>query len=179
MKILFDFFPILLFFIAYKYYDIYVATVVAIAASLVQVGLAWVKTRKFETMHLITLGVILLFGGATLLLQEEIYIKWKPTVVNWLFALVFLSSHFIGEKTIIERLMSTNISLPKLIWNRLNMSWSGFFLTLGGANLYVVYNFDTNTWVNFKLFGMMGLTLAFVVAQAFYLTRHMTEDQPS
>ena len=173
MKFLFDFFPILLFFLAYKVYDIYVATAVAIAASFIQVGLHWLKHRKIENSHLITLVILILFGGATLLLQDETFIKWKPSVVNWVFALVFLASQFIGNKTIIERMMSKSITLPAAIWTKLNLSWVVFFIALGIINLYVVYNYDTDTWVNFKLFGMMGLTIVFIIGQAFYMSRHM------
>lgn len=177
MKLLFDFFPILLFFIAYKIYGIYTATVVAIVAAFVQVAWFWLQHRRFETMHLVTLGLIVVLGGATLILQDEMFIKWKPTVVNWLFAVVFAGSHFIGNKTIIERMMGGNIALPQPIWARLNASWTMFFLVLGVTNLYVLYNFDTDTWVNFKLFGMLGLTLVFVVLQAVYLGRHIKAQE--
>lgn len=180
MKFLFDFFPILLFFIAYKVQGIYVATTVAIIATLIQVGLFWIKHRRFEKMHLITLALIAFFGGATLLFQDDMFIKWKPTVLNWLFAAVFLGSHFVGEKTVAERMMSATVSLPISIWKRLNLSWIVYFILLGFANIYVVYNFDTDTWVDFKLFGMMGMTFLFVIAQAFYLTRHVKEiPQPA
>ena len=177
MKFLYDFFPILLFFIAYKMYGIYAATVVAIVASVIQVGTFWLKHRRFENMHLVTLGLIVVLGGATLWLQDERFIKWKPTLVNWLFGLAFLGSQFIGKKPLVERMMSAAVQLPNEIWGRLNLIWVIFFVFMGVANLYVVYNYDTDTWVNFKLFGMMGLTFAFVIAQAFYLARHMTEDE--
>lgn len=173
MKLLFDFFPIVLFFIAYKVFDIYVATAVAIAAGFVQSGLFWAKHRRFEKMHIITLAILVVFGGATLILQDEMFIKWKPSVLNWLFGAVFIGSQFIGTKTIVERMMGSNVSLPGPIWTRLNMSWGIFFMALGFINLYVVYNFDTDTWVNFKLFGMLGLTIAFVIAQSAYLMRHV------
>ena len=173
MKLLFDFFPILLFFIAYKFYGIYVATSVAIGASLIQVLLYWFKHRRFEKMHLITLALIVVFGGATLLLHDDLFIKWKPTVLNWLFAVAFLGSQYIGKKPLIRRMLDEQIQLPDLIWSRLNLSWAGFFTALGAANLYVMYNFDTNTWVNFKLFGMLGLTFIFVIIQAFYMTRYV------
>jgi intracellular septation protein len=173
MKLLFDFFPILLFFIAYKTYDIYVATIVAIVASLAQVLYARYSSGKFETMHLVTLALIVVFGGATLLLQDETFIKWKPTVVNWLFAVVFLGSQYIGPKNVAERIMGSAITLPAQIWSRINWSWVWFFFGLGVANLYVMYNFDTDTWVNFKLFGMMGLTFAFILAQGVYLNKHI------
>jgi intracellular septation protein len=177
MKFLFDFFPILLFFLAYKVYDIYVATAVAIAASFVQVGLHFARHKRVENSHLITLAILVLFGGATLLLQDEMFIKWKPSVVNWIFAIAFLGSQFIGNKTIIERMMSKSVSLPATIWLRLNMSWVIFFVALGIINLYVVYNFDTDTWVNFKLFGMMGLTIMFIIAQAIYMSRHIETSE--
>lgn len=177
MKFLFDFFPILLFFIAYKLYGIYVATAVAIAASFIQVGMHWVKHRRFETMHLVTLVMIAFFGGLTLILQDEAFIKWKPTVINWLFAVVFLGSQFIGKKNLVERMMGANISLPAFVWPRLNTSWALFFILMGVANLYVMTYYDTDTWVNFKLFGMMGMTLIFMIAQGFYLARYLQQPE--
>ncbi|MGD8619514.1 MAG: septation protein A [Gammaproteobacteria bacterium] len=173
MKFLFDLFPILLFFLAYKLYDIYVATAVAIGAAFVQTGAYWLKHRKFEKMHLITLGILVLFGGLTLALRDPVFIKWKPTVVNWLFGISFLGSQFIGQRTLVERMMGHAITVPTPIWSRLNWAWTLFFLGMGLLNLYVAYNFSEDTWVNFKLFGMMGLTLVFVFAQAFYLSRYM------
>ncbi len=220
MKFLFDFFPILLFFVAYKTHGIFVATGVAIAASFVQVGVFRWRHGRFETMHLVTLGLIVFLGGATLLFQDKQFIMWKPTVLNWLFALVFLGSHFIGKKPLAERLMGKTIQVPAPIWTRLNISWIIFFLAIGLANLYVANDFfqaeaalkavsgmpvgditeaeacaerfqgnafdlcleaksREDTWVNFKLFGMLGLTFAFVIGQAFYLARHMSEeDEP-
>ncbi|NIP72212.1 MAG: septation protein A [Gammaproteobacteria bacterium] len=172
-KLLFDFFPILLFFAAYKLEGIYVATAVAIGASALQVGLHWARHRRVERMHLVALGVIVVFGGATLWLQEEIYIKWKPTVVYWLFAAVFLGSQFVGRQPIVQRVMGTQLDLPRAVWRRLNLGWAGFFVAVGVINLYVVYNFDTATWVDFKLFGLLGLTLGFVLAQALYLSRYL------
>ena len=176
MKFLADFFPVLLFFVAYKVYDIYVATAVAIAASFVQVTVHWLKHRRFENMHLVTLAIMVVFGGATLFLQDEMFIKWKPTVINWVFAAVFLGSHYIGEKTIIQRMMGQAMTLPDQIWLKLNISWILFFVAIGVLNLYVVYNFDTDTWVNFKLFGLMGITFAFVILQIPFLTKYITPD---
>jgi intracellular septation protein len=176
MKFLFDFFPILLFFFAYKFYGIFIATGVAIGATVAQVAWGWFRHRKVQRMQLVTLAMIVVFGGATLLLKDEIFIKWKPSVINWLFGLVFLGSQFIGEQPMVQRMMGANLSLPKLIWSRLNLMWAVFFILLGSANLFVMYNFDTNTWVNFKLFGMFGLMLLFVFAQAIYLSRYVTEE---
>lgn len=184
MKLLFDFFPILLFFIAYKLGDIYVgheqaiyvATAVAIAASALQVAFYWLRHRRFETMHLVTLGLMVVLGGATLILQNDTFIKWKPTVVNWLFAAAFLGSQWFTEKSLVQRMMGKSVQLPGAVWGRLNVSWSLFFIALGGLNLYVAFNFDTDTWVNFKLFGMMGLTFVFIIAQAFYMAPYMAEE---
>lgn len=173
MKFLFDLLPVLLFFIAYKLDGIYVATAVLIVTSLAQVAWLWFRHRRIEKMPLITALLVLLLGGATLLLHDETFVKWKPTVVNWLFALAFLGSQFIGGKTLIERMMGGAIDLPAEIWSRLNTLWVAFFALMGVANLYVAFNFATDTWVNFKLFGMLGLTLVFVVLQSFYLARHL------
>jgi intracellular septation protein len=174
MKLLFDFFPILLFFFAYKFFGIYVATWVAIAATLGQVGLVWFKNRQIEKMHIVTLAMILIFGGATIFLKDETFIKWKPTVINWIFGLAFLLSQFLTRQPIVERMMGGSLSLPSVIWRRLNLMWALFFIALGCANLFVIYRFDTNTWVNFKLFGMLGLMLAFVLIQAIYLSRYVS-----
>ncbi len=181
MKLLFDFFPIVLFFVTFKLFDdqqqgILAATAVVIAATCVQVGITWLRQRKVENLHLVTLVLVVVLGGVTLLLEDEIFIKWKPTVVNWLFAAAFLASQFLGRQPLVQRMLGSSVSLPGAIWFRLNMSWVVFFTAVGFINLYVVYNFDTDTWVNFKLFGLMGLTLAFVVAQAFYMMRHTPDE---
>jgi intracellular septation protein len=177
MKFLVDFFPILLFFIAYKLYDIYVATAVIIVASILQVSWFWIKHRRVEKMHLITLVLVLLLGGATLLLQDPLFIYWKPTVVNWAFAIAFFGSQFIGQKNFLQRMLESQITLnEQRVWKNLNFAWVAFFIAMGGINLYVAFNFEENTWVNFKLFGMMGLTFVFVIAQSIYLARHIVPD---
>jgi intracellular septation protein len=177
MKFLFDLFQVLLFFAAYKLFGIYPATAMLIAASLAQVCIFWAKHRRFETAHLMTLALVVIFGGATLLLQDAMFIKWKPTVINWLFAAAFLGSRFFGEKSLIERMMGAKLALPGAVWERLNSAWTCFFIAMGAANLFVVYRFDTATWVDFKLFGMMGMTFAFVVLQSIYLARHLQIEQ--
>lgn len=181
MKLLFDFFPIVLFFITFKQYEdqkegILAATVVIIVATIVQVSISWWRSRKIEKLHVITLVLIIVFGGATLLLEDELFIKWKPTVVNWLFAAAFLGSQFIGRKNLVQRMMEGSLELPAEVWTRLNVSWALFFVLMGVLNVYVVYNFDTETWVNFKLFGLLGLTVLFVIGQGVYLMRHMPKD---
>jgi intracellular septation protein len=172
MKLLFDYLPILLFFIGYKLYGIYVATSIAILASFVQVTLYWIKHRRFESIHVITFVCVLIFGGATLLLHNEVYIKWKPTIIYWLLSLFFIGSSFIGKKTLLQRIMDNSMKLPNVIWQRLNLSWGIFFILLGGTNLFVIYHYSTNTWVNFKLFGTLGLTVAFIVLQSLYMVKY-------
>jgi len=176
MKLLFDFLPILLFFIAYKMADIYVATGVLIVVTLAQTGWIWLRQHRIEKLPLFTAGLVLVLGGATLLLKDPMFVKWKPTVVNWLFAVAFLGSRFIGQKTLLERMMGGQLELPGPIWVKLTFAWAIFFFAMGVANLYVAFNFDENTWVNFKLFGMLGLTLVFVLAQAAYMSRHLKLD---
>jgi intracellular septation protein len=176
MKLLFDFFPILLFFAAYKLYDIYVATATAIVATIVQVSLFWLKHRRVEKMHLVTLALIAILGGATLYLKDPAFIKWKPTIAYWLFACAFLGSQYIGERSLAERMMGHAITAPKPVWSRLTLAWALFFISMGFINLYVAFNFSEETWVNFKLFGLMGLTITFVVVQGFFLARYMDAE---
>jgi len=177
MKLLFDLFPVVLFFIAYKMYDIYTATAVIIVATILQVAYVYAKNKKVEKIHIITLVLILGLGGLTLILHDEAFIKWKPTLVNWGFALVFLGSHYIGQKPIIRRMMDSAISLPDPIWVRLSYMWIFFFILSGATNLYVAFNYDTDTWVDFKLFGLMGMTLVFIVVQGFYINQYMEESE--
>ena len=166
MKLFLDYFPILLFFITYKlFHNIYLATGVTMLASVLQVSAYWLVHRRFEKLHVVTLVLVLILGGATLLFHDELFIKWKPTAIYWTFATIFLLTHFIGKKTFVERLMDEHLTLPQAIWQRLNLSWAIFFSVMGIANLYVLYHYSTDTWVNFKLFGTLGLMLAFVFAQ--------------
>lgn len=178
MKLLFDFFPIFLFFVAFKWFGIYIATAVTMAASLLQVGAYWLKHHKFEGLHLITLVIVILLGGTTLFLHNELFIKWKPTAIYWIFALTFLASQFVGKKTLIQRLLDTQITLPISIWRRLNLSWVTFFTVMGIVNVYVIYHFSTNAWVNFKLFGALGMTIVFLIAQAIYMSRYLQQNTP-
>lgn len=181
MKLLYDLFPLLLFFAAYKFSDIYVATAVAIVASLVQVGGYWLRHRRFEMMPLITLGVLLVFGGLTLVLHDDTFIKWKPTLVYWLLATLVLGSQFIGHKTAVERVLGQQLTLPPSVWARQNFSWGIFFVALGALNLYVAFYFRPELdeaerqalWVNFKVFGLLSLTLLFVLIQGLLMARHL------
>ena len=177
MKFLFDFFPILLFFIAYKFGGIYVATGVAIVASFVQIGWVMARGKKVETMMWISLAIIVVFGGATLLLHNETFIKWKPTVLYWLFAAILLGGSWLFNKNIIRAMMAKQVSLPEPVWNKLNLSWAGFFIVMGATNLYVAYNFSTDIWVDFKLFGSTAMMLVFVIAQSLILAKHMNNEE--
>ncbi len=208
MKQLFDFFPILLFFIVYKFYldlpdglitsvndvlpfmaltpgessdAIFLATLVAIVATLILVLYSAVVAKKVEKMPLITLVLLLVFGGATLLFKNPLFIQWKPTAINWLFAVVFLGSQFIGDKPLVQRMMSQALEINDSgVWAKLNLTWVGFFIFLGIANLLVApridplnFQFSEDNWVDFKLFGLMGMTIAFVIVQALYLARYV------
>src|SRR5687767_14357988 len=177
MKFLFDLFPVILFFIAFKLADIYVATAVAIAASFLQVGWLKLRRKKVEPMLWASLAIIGVFGGATLLLQDETFIKWKPTVLYWLFGVVLLVAALVFRRNLIRAVLSEQMQLPETVWSRLNLSWVGLFVFMGAANLYVAYNYSTDLWVNFKLFGGMGLMLLFVLLQAFFLARYMEEEK--
>ena len=177
MKLLLDFFPIILFFVAYKVWGIYAATAVAIAATVVQIAYLRFKTGKVEPMQWISLGVIVLFGGATLLAHDENFIKWKPTVLYWLMGGALLIGQLFFKKNFIKSLMGAQMQLPEPAWRGMCWSWTGFFAAMGLLNLWVAYNFDTDTWVNFKLFGGMGLMLVFVLGQALYLSRHMKDGK--
>ncbi len=177
MKFLFDFFPVILFFVAFKLSDIFVATGVAIAATVVQIGWVLARRRKVSNMQWASLAIIGVFGGATLILRDETFIKWKPSVLYWLAGVVFIGA--LAFKTnLVKAVMSEGITLPEPIWTRLCVAWGVFFLFKGTLNLWVAYNFSTETWVNFKLFGGMGLMIAFVIAQALWLSRYIQDEPP-
>lgn len=177
MKFLFDLFPVILFFIVFKTLGIFAATAAAIAATLAQI--AWVKWRhgKVDGMLLASGAIIVVFGGATLLLHNEVFIKWKPTVLYWLFAVVLFAAEMFWNKNLIRAVMDKQLALPDAVWRKLNLAWAGFFAVMGLLNLYVAFNFATETWVNFKLFGTMGLMLVFVVLQSLFLGKYMKEPE--
>ena len=181
MQLLFDFLPVIAFFVAYKLANIYVATVVIIVATVIQVSVNWLRTRRVNPMHVVSAGLVLVFGGLTLLIRDTAFIMWKPTVVNWLFAAAFLVSLWrrFGDRPLVQRLMSatdTDFALSPQLWRRLNWMWIGYFLVMGAANVFVFRNFEEAIWVNFKLFGMLGLTLVFIVAQGFWIAAQARHD---
>jgi intracellular septation protein len=178
MQLLFDFFPIIAFFVTYKVSgdNLFVATAVIIVAVIAQTAWQWFRHRKVSQMALISGALVLIFGGLTLLIHDKAFIQWKVTVVNWLFAAAFLASRFFGEKLLIERMMGQSVQLERAVWHTLNWAWIAFFTVLGAVNLYVAYNFSEAAWVNFKMFGLIGLTLVFAFGQALWLSSKMSAD---
>ena len=204
MKFLFDMFPVILFFGVFKWGEghadaaqamvsqylsalvsggnvgpeqapILLATAVAIIATIAQIGYLLVRGKKVDAMLWVSLAIIVVFGGATIYFHNDAFIKWKPTVLYWVFALALVGAQLIMNKNLIRMMMKAQIDLPDPIWTRLNMAWAAFFATMGVINLYIAFNFPTSTWVNFKLFGFMGLMIAFVVAQTMYLSKYMKD----
>ncbi|MBV6271383.1 septation protein A [Alcaligenaceae bacterium CGII-47] len=179
-KFLFDLFPLILFFVAFKFSDIFTATAVAVAAAILQI--LWLKFtgRAIEATHWINVTIIVVFGGATLLLHDDTFIKWKPTVLYWMFAVILTGGRLLFKRNLMRKIMGEKIIMPEHIWDRLNYSWSAFFLASGALNLYVAFSgrFTEAQWVNFKVFGLMILLLVFVVAQSLWLGRHIQTDTP-
>lgn len=173
MKLLFDLLPIVAFFVVFKIAGVLAATATAIGVTIAQVIYSKVKHGKVDKMLLVSCGLIVVFGGATLIFQDDTFIKWKPTILYLVFAAVFAGSHFIGEKTVVERLLGKVLVLPQSVWVKLSVAWTIFFVALAAANLIVAYNFETDVWVNYKLFGALGLKIVFLMAQGLFLHRYV------
>jgi len=207
MKLLFDLFPVILFFAAFKVSEgrkevaaqwldtlfgsigltgafapdqapILVATVVVILATGAQIAWVWLRHGKVDKMLWVSLGLVVVLGGLTLALRDETFIKWKPTLLYWVFAVVLLASAALFRRNLIRSMLEAQVTLPEPVWARLNLVWAGFFTFMGAANLFIARNYPTDVWVNFKLFGGMGLMLVFMVAQGFWLTRYIEEPAP-
>ncbi len=200
MHLFIEFLPVILFFAAYQLYilipvtviepinnvmpftlhagqesdAIYFATLIAILFSGITVLVYYLKHRTYNKNQVITFVLFILFGGATLMLRDPTFIKWKPTVINLIFAFIFLGSRFIGDKLLAQRFLGSAIDAPTHIWNKLNNAWIIFFIAIAAINLYIAYNFSEEIWVNFKLFGMIGLTFAFVIIQVMLLSRYIS-----
>ena len=175
MQLIADYFPLILFFLAFKWQGIMVATAVAIAASIAQI--AWFKWKgKLSAIHLLTLAIIVVFGGATLILQDEVFIKWKPTVLYGTFGVILAVGKLAFGRDLIGYLLK-DITLPPAVWTRVTWSWTAFFAALAVLNWYVAFHYSTDTWVNFKVFGGIGLFLAFALVQGIFLARHVVEPQ--
>jgi intracellular septation protein len=174
-KLLFDLFPIILFFVAFKFADIYTATAVAIGATIAQILWLKLRGRHVEVMQWISLGVIVVFGGLTLMLHDEAFIKWKPTILYWLFAGGLLIARLTG-RNLMKTFMGGQMTLPDPVWERVNRMWIVYFVVMGALNLWVAYSWSTDIWVNFKLFGTLGMTLLFVLLQGVYLSRFLKDS---
>lgn len=177
MSSLLEFLLLAAFFLSYLWKGIYVATAVIMAGSVIVLAASWWRNRKLEPMPLMVAVLALVFGSVTLLLHNPVYIKWKFSVIEWLLGLVLLLSPLLGKKPLIRRALEAKLQLPDPVWFRLNLMWSLFFLFLGTLNVYVIYAFSTDAWVKFKVWGVTGLLIVFAMAQAFYLARHLPEDQ--
>lgn len=178
MQLLFDFLPLIAFYAGYKLSgdNIFVATGVLIVAVIVQTGVQWLRHRKVSSMALVSAALVLIFGALTLVIHDKLFIQWKFSIVNWLFSSAFLASHLFGKRPLIQRIMGENVTLPRAQWLRLSWAWIVYFLVMGALNLYVAYNFAESVWVNFKLYGTIGLTLVFALAQGFWLASKMQPE---
>jgi intracellular septation protein len=177
VKFLFDFFPLILFFVGFKFADIFVATGIAIAATLAQIGWSLARRHRIAAMQWTSLAVIVVFGGATLVLHDETFIKWKPTVLYWAGAAALLVGLAFGRNLVKSIMGEEGLALPERIWSRLCVAWGVFFLFAGALNLVIAFNYPTSTWVNFKVFGSFALILAFAVAQAFWVSRYLPDEE--
>jgi intracellular septation protein len=206
MKLLFDFLPIILFFIAFKVADrskeaaaafatshfgfmvsggivgpeeapVLLATVVVVIATLAQVAWLLARGKKIDMILWVSLALVVIMGGLTIWLHSETFIKWKPTLLYWVMAGALLIAWLGWRKNLIRTLLGEQLTLPEPIWQRLNWAWAGFFTLMGALNLWVAYHFATPTWVNFKLFGIMGMLLVFALGQGLYLSRYMSDDE--
>lgn len=177
MKQLLDFLPLVVFFIFYKLYDIYYASGALIAATALALIVTWLKYRKVEKMTLITFAMVTVFGTLTLVFHNDLFIKWKVTVIYTLFALALLISQLIMKKPLIQRMLGKELTLPDNVWSNLNIAWALFFLICGLANIYVAFWLPQSVWVNFKVFGLTALTLIFTLFSGVYIYRHLSEEQ--
>lgn len=183
MHFLYEIIPVLLFFLAFKWYGIYVATKVGMIASAIQVIFSRLYFKKWDRAQIITLIAFLLFGGLTLYFHNAMFIKWKPTIVFWIFALIILGSHFFMKKSMMHHLMEKAFQgkyhVPDFVWHKLNYAWSVFFVSLGLINLFIAYHYSDAVWVNFKFYGITSAILVASILQSVYLTRHLVEKKES
>lgn len=206
MKFLFDLFPVILFFAMFKWGEghvasaqalgtkylsglvsggvvsadqapILLATSVVVAATFAQIFYLLIRRRKVDVMLWVSLVIVSIFGGATIYFHNDLFIKWKPTVLYWSFALMFLFTQFVLKKNMIRTMMGEQVELPAAIWTRLGLSWVGFFVVMGILNLYVAFNYSRSAWVDFKLFGGVGLMFVFILAQSLFLSRHLDQTK--
>lgn len=181
LNVIYEILLIIVFFVVFKFYDIYVATIAIMVGAVLQLVVTRVYKRKFDKKQLIVLAVLAVFGGMTLYFHDPIFIKWKPTIIFWIAGSVFLLSQFIGVKTLTQRMLTPALEnksvIPDVVWKRLNLAWVIFFLSLGAVNLFVAYFFSTDSWVNFKLYGVLSALLLFGLAQSFFLTKYISPEK--
>jgi intracellular septation protein len=176
MKTLLDFFPILLFFGAYKFYDIYVGTAVLMGATVLQMVLIYGMDRRLQTMHKVTLVLVLAFGALTLALHDDRFIKWKPTVLYAAMGIALAIAVWVLKKNFLKMMLGSQLELPEAVWQRLNLIWIGYAFFMAAINAYVVLNYSTEAWVNFKLWGY-AFPLAFIIGQGLYIAPHLKADE--
>ncbi|MCO5171606.1 MAG: septation protein A [Planctomycetes bacterium] len=179
MQLLHDLLPLLVFFGVFKAWGIFAATGALIAAVVVQTAVQRARGKEVSRMALGSAAAVVVLGGVTLVLRDPTFLQWKPTVVYWLLGGACLGSLVVGERPLIERLLGAKVRLERPAWTRLTLAWAAFFVALGGLNLLVAYRFDLDTWTTFKVFGLLGLTVAFLLAQAPWLSRHVIDDEPA
>jgi len=176
MKFLFDLFPVILFFAAFKFFGIFTATAVAIVATLAQIVYVKIRHGKVDKMLLISGLIITVFGGATLLLKDPTFIQWKPSILYWLFAAGLLGAQWLFNKNPMRAMMEKQIQLPDGVWSKLNLAWAMLFFVLGFLNLYVAFNYSQDTWVNFKLFGITGIMFGFIIVQTLFISKYLPKE---
>ena len=177
MQAFYDFFPIIAFGIFYYFFGIYVATAAAMVASAIQLIITWLKHKKLDKIQTVTFVLIFVLGGATIIFHNPLFIKWKPSVIYWLFGVLLIGNQWMSKKPFLKNMLESKIKLPESVWAKLTWMWAVFFLAMGCANTFVAYLYSTKIWVYFKVFGTLGFTLAFVVIQAFYLAKYIEEPQ--
>jgi len=205
MKLFFDFLPLILFFGTFKYADanaeeaarfasehlgfvvsggivaateapVLLATVVVMVATLIQIAILLALRKKVDTMLWVTFGLIAILGGATVWFHDATFIKWKPSALYWAMGVVLWASQVFFRKNLLQKLIGTQLELSDPVWWRLNMAWAVFFVLMGFANIYVAYNYSISTWATFKVFGLTGLMLVFMIVQGFYIHRNLKDD---
>jgi len=179
MKFLFDLFPVILFFIAFKFFGIFTATAVAMAATIIQIIYVKLRHGNVDKMLMMSGVIITVFGGATLLLKDPQFIQWKPSILYWLFSAGILGAQAFFNKNPMRSVMEKQLSLPDAIWSKLNIAWGLLFLALGFLNLYVAYHFSQDTWVDFKLFGITGIMFVFIILQTVFISKYLPTDDSS
>lgn len=182
MQMFYEVLPVFLFFLAFKFYDIYVATLVGIAATVIQVLLTRFMTGKWDRKQVITMAVFVVFGSLTLYFHNPIFVKWKPTIIFWIFSIVILGTHLFSRKTLMQRMMEGALQdavVPSQAWRNVSLMWAVFFVVMGSINLYVAYFLSDDAWVNFKFYGITAALLIISVVQALYLVRYMNGKQPT